>query len=261
MKNVLHEILTQKKQEVALLKKSTTLQALQEKPLFTKPTRSLSLSIRDKGFGIIAEIKRKSPSAGVIVPKLDIQDLALSYENAGAAGISCLTDQHYFGGSTEDLQKVAECSAVPVLRKEFIIDEIQIFESKAFGADAILLIAEVLTKEEILHFTIIAQSLGLEVLLELHHTSELHKINEHVDLIGINNRDLKAQKTDIQRSLDLLPYLPTDRIRISESGIRTKEELFSLQAAGFQGALIGESILRNENPQQFIQSLKHELCF
>lgn len=261
MKNILQEILEQKQKEVEQLKRSTTLHMLQQETFYSRTTRSLSQALNEKHFGIIAEIKRKSPSGGDIASDLLVSDLVGSYERSGAAAISCLTDKPYFGGSIEDLKKTAECSSIPVLRKEFIIDELQIFESKAFGADAILLISEALSKEEILHFTIIAQSIGMEVLLELHHASELHKLNDFVDVIGINNRDLKAQRTDISRSLELLPYLPKNKVCISESGIKTRNEIELLQKAGFHGALIGESILRSEQPSSFIQSLNSEVCY
>jgi indole-3-glycerol phosphate synthase len=260
MKNVLNEILSEKKNEVARLKKETTLSQLQQYPLFSKHTRSLRSALTAKTFGIIAEIKRKSPSAGNISPDLNVLVLMTNYEQAGAVAISCLTDTPYFGGSVADLKLIAEQSQIPVLRKEFIIDEMQIFESKAFGADAILLISEALSKEQILHYTIIAQSLGMEVLLELHHTSELDKLNDLVDVIGINNRDLKAQKTDISKSLELIPYLPKNKLCISESGIKTVEELELLRKAGFGGALIGESILKSNQPGSFIESLNSGIC-
>jgi len=260
MKNILQEILDKKVIEVELLKKTTSLSDLQKRELFSRPTRSLKHSILKKEFGIIAEIKRRSPSAGLIQPELNVLQLAQSYEQAGAAAISCLTDNPFFGGSVSDLESVAKNSKLPALRKEFIIDELQIFQSKAYGADAILLICEILTREQILHFTIIAQSLGMEVLLELHDSSELSKINDLVDIIGVNNRDLKAQRTSVSRSLELLPFLPKNKVLISESGIKKAEELELLHRNGFKGALIGESILKSTNPEDFITALKIELC-
>ena len=260
MKNILQEILHHKREEVDNLKKTVSLTTLEQKELFSRPTRSISEAIVNKKFGIIAEIKRKSPSAGHIRQELNILNLMRSYEESGAVAISCLTDKPYFDGTIDDLEAVARNSKVPVLRKEFIIDEFQIYESKAYGADAILLICEALTKEEILDFTILAQSLGMEVLLELHHISELSKINQHVNLIGINNRDLKAQRTDISRSLELITHLPESKVRISESGIKTAEELEILYRSGFQGALIGESILKSQDPQNFLASLNIDLC-
>jgi indole-3-glycerol phosphate synthase len=261
MKNVLNEILEEKQNEVNRLKKNTALSQLQSYPLFSKPTRSLRFALSEKNFGIIAEIKRKSPSAGNIAPDLNVLELMSNYEQAGATAISCLTDNPYFGGSVADLELIAEQSKIPILRKEFIIDEMQIFESKAHGADAILLICEALSKEQILHYTIIAQSLGMEVLLELHHTSELDKLNDLVDVIGVNNRDLKAQKTDISKSLELIPYLPKNKLCISESGIKSIGELEILRNAGFRGALIGESILKSDQPGSFIESLNSKICY
>ena len=259
MKTILDRIIANKRAEIKQLKSTRNLIEFQAMPLFKKRTISLKDSIRSKEFGLIAELKRKSPSAGKLLTNDDYLNCRKTYiTSKDLAGISCLTDYRYFGGSCEDLSALVSHSTIPVLRKEFILDELQLFEAKAYGADAVLLIAELLCKEEILHFTIIAQSLGLEVILELHHAHELTKINDLVDIIGINNRDLAKQQTDLAKSIQLAPYLPTDKTLISESGICHAEELNQLKANGYHGALIGESILRNQGDLSFLK--QSELC-
>jgi indole-3-glycerol phosphate synthase len=243
---ILDEIVLLKHKEVALLKQGKTYADFEKMPHFTRTCFSLKQNISARSFGIIAEIKRKSPSAGEINAQLDPAKQALLYESNRVAGISVLTDQYYFGGSINDLTVVRSVCNLPLLRKEFIIDEIQILEAKAHGADAILLIAEILSEYEIKAFTTLAQSLGLEVLLELHEAEMIHRLYSEVDIIGVNNRNLKLQKTDLQTSVDLFPYLPPNCLKITESGIRTKDELTFVKSLGYQGALIGESILKND---------------
>ncbi|MDX2359990.1 MAG: indole-3-glycerol phosphate synthase TrpC [Crocinitomicaceae bacterium] len=263
MKTILDTIVDQKRKEVAALRSQFTYADFERMPNFERASISLADSIKSSGFGIIAEMKRKSPSAGEILEQLEIQSQGEIYERAKVAGISCLTDNEFFGGSTEDLQLLRETVKTPILRKELIIDEIQLFESKAYGADAVLLIAELLSSEEALHLTIIAQSLGMEVIMECHDLANLNKINDQVDIIGVNNRDLHLQKTDIQTSKNLFPYLPKDKVLISESGIRSHSELLELAAVGYDGALIGESILKQSDPAKFIASLqlkKQAIC-
>lgn len=260
MKTILDQIIEKKKIEVEFLKKKYSYKDFEQFPDFGKSTFSITDSLQQSDFGIIAELKRKSPSAGTINQNLNISQTSNDYENAGVAAISCLTDMYYFGGSNEDLKLVKSSCNLPVLRKEFIIDEIQIFESKAIGADCILLIAEILDYSKALNFTIIAQSLGLQVIMELHNGSEIKKLNDQVDVIGINNRDLKLQETNLQTSFNLKPYLPSDKIIISESGIKTSDEIDQLKSAGFAGALIGESILSKNNNEEFMSNLKSLVC-
>lgn len=255
MNNILDDIVAVKRKEVAALKEKFSYSDFESAPYFNRPTLSLKQRLREN-FGIIAEIKRKSPSAGEINTKIDVVAQGLKYDQSGVAAISCLTDNTFFGGSIDDLKALKEHVSIPVLRKEFIIDEIQLFESKAAGADVILLIAEILTKEEALHLTIMAQSLGLEVIMECHGRKEMKKINHLVDIVGINNRDLKLQKTDIQISIDLFELIPDDTICITESGIKSSNELEKLMTIGYHGALIGESILNQKNPKTFIDSLQ-----
>jgi indole-3-glycerol phosphate synthase len=252
MKTILHQIAEQKRQEIALLKQRFTLADFESMSNFQLETRSLSKALKEHDFGIIAEFKRKSPSAGAINSDADPLDIISGYQQAGAAAISCLTDQTYFGGSMHDLESIREFSHLPVLRKDFILDEIQLFEAKAHGADAILLISELLESEHAKQLTIIAQSLGMEVLMEAHDRAHLEKINDLVDIIGINNRDLHAQKTDIHTSIRLFDYLPKDRLYISESGVKSVEDLEQLKQVGYRGALVGESLMKSSDPSLLI---------
>lgn len=255
MKTILDTIVANKKKEVELLKSSNNYKFYEQQDSFSRTCYSLKEQLSNQEFGIIAELKRKSPSAGMINENLDISKQGIIYQNCGVAGISCLTDTAFFGGKADDLIELRKAVQIPILRKEFIIDEFQLFESKAIGADAILLIAEILTKEEALHLTIIAQQLGLEVIMECHDRKNLSKINEHVNIIGINNRDLHLQKTDIQTSINLYDFIPEGQVCISESGLKTYDDLYKIQKTGFHGALIGESILSIQNPKAFIESL------
>lgn len=247
MKTILDQIIANKQQEVALLKQTTSIASFANEPLFGQSVRSLKQSLLSNEFGIIAEIKRKSPSGGNILLDLDPIELAKSYEQDGASGISVLTDFNYFGGSTADLELVRQHSNLPILRKEFIIDELQLFEAKAKGADAVLLIAAILDKQQAHHLTIVARNLGLEVVFEIHTLHELEKINDEVDLIAVNNRNLAAQETSLEVCINLAPYLPSFAPAIAASGIRTSDELKRVQDAGYVGALIGESILRSQH--------------
>ena len=255
MKTILDTILEQKQAEVNALRKDFSYTHFEKSPLFNRTVYSLCNRLESQDFGIIAEIKRRSPSAGSISKDINVSEQGLSYAKADVAGISCLTDNHFFGGSSHDLIELRDAVSLPILRKEFIIDEIQLFESKAIGADAVLLIAEALTAEKALHLTIMAQQLGLEVLMECHDRKNLKKINDQVDIIGVNNRNLHLQKTNLKISEELYDFLPNDIPCISESGIRTHSELFHLSSIGYTGALIGESILKNEDPEKFIASL------
>ena len=252
---ILDRILEQKKTEVEILKAHFTLKDFEKSAFFFEKTRSMKESITSNGFGVIAEIKRKSPSAGIMKNSINPVVLGQEYEKSGVSGISVLTDFNFFGGSIDDLMDVKKNVSIPVLRKEFIIDEIQIFQAKAIGADAILLIAEALTEEKALHFTILAQSLVMEVIMEFHEKSEMYKLNDEVDIIGVNNRNLKLQKTDVSTSLELFDFLPKNKVLISESGLQSKEDLIKIANCGYHGALIGESILKSDSTVSFIQEL------
>lgn len=242
--NVLDEIIANKRKEVALLKQTHTIENFRESENFIREIVSLKQYILDSGFGIIAEIKRKSPSGGEIKSDVNIADQARFYEQNGASAISILTDKKYFGGSIDDIIEARKVVKLSLLRKEFIIDEIQLYEAKAIGADAVLLIGAVLQPEEATHLTNVARNLGLEVLYEVHTAAEVGFIPSEVDLIAVNNRDLKAQQTSLQHSFDLVKILPKNVPLISASGIKIPEDIAAVRAAGYSGALIGESILR-----------------
>jgi indole-3-glycerol phosphate synthase len=243
MRSILDQIVANKHQEIQRLKQAAALSDYTQSPLFNRSVISLKDRIRDQ-FGIVSEIKRKSPSAGEIFPNGDILSKVENYEAQGTSGISVLTDHSYFGGSIEDLKQIRSKTNLPLLRKEFILDEYQLFESKAAGADVVLLIASILEKEQAHHLTIVAKSLGLEVLFEIHSFEELNKLNDEVDVLLINNRNLKTQETDLETSFRLASYLPENMLKISASGISNSDQLTQLRLLGYNGALIGESLLK-----------------
>jgi indole-3-glycerol phosphate synthase len=259
--NILDQIIASKKKEVALKKSVLSVAQLENAALFNKKTNSLSKSIINSPFAIIAEHKRRSPSKATINNSFSVEEIVKGYENAGASGISVLTDTQYFGGSLEDLLLAKASVTIPLLRKEFMIDEYQLLEAKAFGADAILLIAAVLSKKEIKQLSEFAQSLALEVLLEVHNQEELTKsILPSLDLIGVNNRNLKTFEVSLQNSIDLSNHIPNDFVKISESGLTSVEDIKVLRSNGFQGFLIGENFMKTNNPgrslEQFINLVK-----
>lgn len=243
MTPILDEIVAHKRNEIQQLKQSITISDYIQSPLFNRNVISLKQNIRDQ-FGIVAEIKRKSPGAGEINMNLDILSQVEIYEKQGACGISVLSDKRYFGGSIMDVKQIRNITNRPILRKEFILDEYQLFESKAAGADAVLLIASILEKEQAHQLTIVAKSLGLEVLFEIHSFEELNKMNDEIDMLLVNNRNLKTQQTSVEHSFGLAYYLPENILKISASGISNSDQLDQLQNLGFNGALIGESLLK-----------------
>ena len=245
--NILDKIIEQKKQEVAEAKKKISLTELKDAALFDRKTFSLKESVKS-GSGIISEFKRKSPSKGIINDQADVLQVTQSYEKFGASGISILTDEEFFGGNLEDILKVRNEISSPILRKDFMIDEYQFYEAKSIGADIILLIASCLSPTQVSEFTELAHSLNLEVLLETHSEEELKHINKNVDFVGINNRNLKDFKVDLQHSVDLKNLLPNDIFSIAESGIYNEEDFKFLKEKGFDGFLMGEYFMKNENP-------------
>ena len=245
---ILNKIIEHKKNEVSSKKSKTSIETLKQSRFFRNNTISLKKSLNLKDVGFICEFKRKSPSKGFFHQNIKVEDVVLGYEKAGASAVSILTDTEFFAGSIKDILSIRNTLNLPILRKDFIIDSYQIFESKSIGADIILLICECLTKDEIKEFTDIAHDINLEVLLELHSTNELDKIYEKIDFVGINNRDLKTFKTSIQNSIDLYSLLPKDMIKISESGLSSVENVKSLQKVGYKGFLIGENFMKEEQP-------------
>jgi indole-3-glycerol phosphate synthase len=256
--NILQEIIENKKAELVKRKKEWSISRLEQERFFSRKTLSLKSSVLDPGkLGVIAEYKRRSPSKGVINNTHSVEAVTKAYAAYGASGISVLTDLKYFGGSLDDLV-AARDNGIPVLRKEFIIDEYQLIESKAFGADAILLIAACLSKTEVAHLSSVAGFLGLEILLELHDESELDHINENIDLVGINNRNLKDFKVDLDHSVRLAKKLPADKTKIAESGIHSVQDLQYLKQSGFDGFLIGELFMKQENPMMAFKNFSYE---
>ena len=259
--NILEKIVIDKRKEVALRKFLIPVSQLESSVLFSRETVSLATALKNSATGIIAEHKRRSPSKSVINHTLNVQDVANGYENAGVCGMSVLTDGKYFGGSLDDLLIARAAVKIPLLRKEFIIDTYQILEAKAYGADVILLIAAILTREEIKTFSEFAKSLNLEVLLEVHNQEELQKsIMPSLDMLGVNNRNLKTFEVSLETSKKLSTLIPDDFVKVSESGISSIEAIKELQPFGFEGFLIGENFMKTNNPGEsatsFISNLK-----
>ncbi len=247
--NILSEIVAHKQGEVAKKKELYPIKLLEQSTFFESPCVSLKEYIlRPDKSGIIAEFKRKSPSRPSINLYADPEKVTIGYMQAGASALSVLTDEKYFGGSLKDLTVARKFNYCPILRKDFVIDEYQIIEAKSIGADAVLLIAEILTKEQLTQLTSFAQSLGMEVLCELHSEDMVERLAEGIDLIGVNNRDLKTFTTSIENSLRIKEHLPKDKTLISESGIHSSEQLIQLKEGGFDGFLIGELFMKEDNP-------------
>ena len=249
MSSILERIVADKHLEVTLRKQLIPVKQLEQSVLFERKSPSLSKRLKQSASGLITEHKRRSPSKDCINQNLNIQDVAKGYENAGACGMSVLTDMKYFGGSLEDLLTARASCELPLLRKEFIIDPYQITEAKAYGADVILLIATVLSRKEIEHYSILAQELGMEVLLEVNSQEELYKsIMPSLNMIGVNNRNLKTFEVNLEISKTLSALIPDEFVKISESGIRSVSDIKSLQPYGYKGFLIGENFMKTENP-------------
>lgn len=258
--DILTKIVKDKRKEINLKKQIVPVSQLEATSLFERKTVSLATALRNNGAGIIAEHKRRSPSKSVINHGLSVDNVAIGYEKAGACGMSVLTDGKYFGGSLDDLLLARASVQLPLLRKEFIIDSYQILEAKANGADVILLIAAILTREEIKTFSGLAQSLGLEVLLEVHDEGELNKsVIPSLDMIGVNNRNLKTFEVSLETSKSLSGIIPDDFVKVSESGISAVESIQELIPFGYQGFLIGESFMKTNDPgasaEKFIKQL------
>tara|TARA_R110002049_G_scaffold3795_5_gene27595 strand:+ start:72638 stop:73420 length:783 start_codon:yes stop_codon:yes gene_type:complete len=258
--NILDNIIADKLKEVALRKSLIPVSQLETSVLFERETISLTNKLRQSNTGIIAEHKRRSPSKSVINQGFNVFDVAKGYEKAGVCGMSVLTDGKYFGGSLDDLLTARASCNLPLLRKEFIIDEYQLLEAKAYGADVILLIAAILTKTEIKQFSEFAKRLNLDVLLEVHNEEELHKsIMPSLDMLGVNNRNLKTFDVSLDTSKLLSNIIPDDFVKVSESGISTIEAIKELQPYGYQGFLIGENFMKTDDAgfsaKEFIESL------
>ncbi len=247
--NLLDKIIIHKKKEVAQQKKLIPINELEKTFYFKSKVISLKRNLMDvHKTGIIAEFKRRSPSKGMINDSVSVKDVTMGYTLYGASGLSVLTDQNYFGGTNEDIEIARRSNDNAILRKDFIVDEYQIIEAKSLGADVILLIAASLTTTEILQFSRLAKQLGLEILFEVHDKNELEKVNSYIDIIGINNRDLKTFTVNVEQSFLLSELIPKQFLKISESGISKPETIINLKNAGFNGFLMGETFMKTKDP-------------
>jgi indole-3-glycerol phosphate synthase len=246
---ILDKIIANKKRELALISKSSKIRDLEKKELFKRAILPLSgYLLNPEKTGIIAEFKRKSPSGGTLNSEADPAEVTMGYSRFGASGLSVLTDKKFFGGCNSDLSRAREHNTIPILRKDFIIDEYQIVESRSIGADAILLLASVLGEKEVFNLARFARSLELEVLLEVHNPDELNMANEYVNIIGVNNRDLKTFDVHIELSENLADKIPGEFVKISESGISSPAILKNLKSFGYNGFLIGGSFMNTPDP-------------
>ncbi|WP_265429315.1 indole-3-glycerol phosphate synthase TrpC [Chryseobacterium sp. YIM B08800] len=257
--NILDKIIARKKQEIKDSKSKVSVEQLKDSEFFGRKTFSLKETLESKS-GIIAEFKRRSPSKGIINNQISPLEVASTYEKFGASGISILTDKDFFGGSFDDILNVRNHIQIPILRKDFMVDEYQFYEAKSIGADVILLIAACLSPNQVLEFTKLAHSLNLEVLLEIHTEEELQHIHKSIDFVGINNRNLKDFKVDLQHSVNLKNQLPENILSVAESGIYNEEDFIYLKEKGFNGFLMGEYFMKNENPgnkfSEFVSNVK-----
>ena len=255
---ILDDIIAKQKIRIENEKKEKDIETLKQEVLSLSSSGNFFFdnSLKSKEFSFICEIKKASPSKGVIVEEFHYTDTAKEYEEAGASAISVLTEPNFFKGSDKYLQEISKIVNIPVLRKDFIIDEYQIYQAKNIGADAILLICAILNEKTLNKFLLTAKNLNLNCLVETHNEKKIKKaLNSGAEIIGINNRDLKTFTVDINTSLKLRKFIPDNKILISESGIKTAEDIKILKQAGFNGALIGESMMLSKNKKQFLTSL------
>ena len=261
---ILDKIVEDKKIEINKLLSNSSISKLENSHLFSRKCISLKESIKNNNSGIICEFKRRSPSNQNINYISSLSDVVSGYEEAGAAGLSILTNKEYFDGDTQDIIDIRDISNLPILRKEFIISEYQVIETKSIGSDAILLIASILSKEEIIGYSSLAKSIGLEVLLEIHSEDELYKISgDDIDIVGVNNRNLDTLEIDLNNSIELYGKIPSKFVKISESGISEVESILKLKEVGYNGFLIGEKFMKTNNPMEsaydFIKKIENEI--
>ncbi|MEP6615387.1 MAG: indole-3-glycerol phosphate synthase TrpC [Ginsengibacter sp.] len=257
--NILDTIIAKKRAEVERTKLTKSVADLEKGPFFKNETLSFAASLlRTDKTGIIAEFKRRSPSRGAINEFSSVTEVTKAYTKYGASAISILTDNEFFGGSLADLLE-ATVNEIPLLRKDFMIDEYQLIESKAFGAEVILLIASCLSLEESKHLAAFAKNIGLNVLLEIHSEDQLEYISEDIDVVGVNNRDLKTFIVDVNHSVRLAGKIPKNKIKISESGIDNVETIKLLRDNGYNGFLVGEKFMRENEPGQAFKNFSDAL--
>jgi indole-3-glycerol phosphate synthase len=259
--NILDKIIEHKHKEVAERKSLYPIKLLEQSIFFSSPTVSLKKYIQRKDkSGIIAEIKRKSPSKGIINANVSVERTSIGYMQAGASALSVLTDKEFFGGSNEDLTVARKFNFCPILRKDFTIDEYQIIEAKSIGADAILLIAAALTPKRLAELAAVAKGLGLEILMEVHNKEELDaNLNVNVDLVGVNNRDLKTFNLSLDVSKELADFIPKGVVHVSESGIESPEAIIELKKYGYEGFLMGQNFMQHSRPEQAAKDFIKEL--
>jgi indole-3-glycerol phosphate synthase len=253
--NTLEKIVAYKREEVDELKKLYPIELLRQKMYYKAKPVSLANYIKyENKTGIIAEIKRKSPSEGFINQHISVEEVSIGYMQAGSSALSVLTDGPSFGGSLKDLEVARKFNYCPILRKDFMIDAYQVHEAKAHGADAILLIAAILTKQEAEDLAGLAHELGMEVLLEVHNQAELDShLDTYADLVGVNSRDLKTFTTDLESVNTMVNQIPNNYVKIAESGIKTPEDVLRLKKAGFDGFLIGTTFMKSARPEKACQ--------
>ena len=259
--NILDKIIETKKAEVAAQKKVISVEQLQKYPGFSRKCNSLKTNLQKEGAsGIIAEFKQKSPSKGEINYSVKVEEVTKAYVEAGASCLSVLTDYEYFGGNLANLAKARQTNPeIPILRKDFMIDTYQVIEAKAYGADVILLIAACLSGEKALELAKKAKELGMDVLMEIHNAAELKIVNDYVDVVGVNNRNLKTFEVSVETSVELSKQIPDRFIKISESGLKGSKEIDYLKENGFKGFLIGETFMKTSNPGKACKKLITEL--
>ncbi|NIF06435.1 indole-3-glycerol phosphate synthase TrpC [Chryseobacterium sp. Tr-659] len=255
---ILDKIIERKKEEITTSKSNISLEHLKNTEFFGRKTYSLKDSVKNKS-GIIAEFKRQSPSKGMINNRVQPLEVVSAYESFGASGISILTDKDFFGGDFNDILKVRDQIKIPILRKDFMIDEYQFYEAKSIGADVVLLIASCLSPNQVQEFTQLAHELEMEVLLEIHTEDELKHFHSTIDLVGINNRNLKDFKVDLQHSVQLKNLLPKDVLSVAESGIYHLEDFKFLKQKGFDGFLMGEYFMKNTDPAKAFEDFSIQI--
>lgn len=261
-KDILEEIIAHKRIEIAAQEQNVPISFLEdllEKNDDIAKVHSMKASLAASATGIIAEFKRRSPSKDWINRNADAKVIPASYQQAGASALSILTDEHFFGGGLRDIRAARPTVSLPILRKDFIISRYQLLQAKAAKADAVLLIAAALSKEECSTLACEAHKLGLEVLLEMHHEGELDYVNEYVDMAGINNRNLGTFHTDVENSFRMAEKLPADILKVSESGISNPQTVKLLRQEGFRGFLIGETFMKTANPGNTLSTFIKEL--
>lgn len=259
MENILEKIIANKRIEVSIQREQVLIDTLVSKINSLENSNSFKKSLEKSTTGIISEFKRKSPSKGWIFKDAEIENVIPLYSGNGASAISVLTDNVFFGGSLDDLNVAQRLSKVPLLRKDFMIDEYQLYQAKVLNANAILLIASALSVKQTKELASKAKSLGLDVLLEIHNEAELNHINEYVDVVGVNNRNLGTFVTDVKISFDLAAKIPNEFVKISESGISEVQTVKDLQSVGYKGFLMGENFMKTNNPGEALKHFVEEL--